>query len=384
MDFEHQITFDPNQPIEDFLKDVPAKWVVYLMSDADARPVQLLCVKNLRYSLKRRLSGEEDATNFSRRVNYREIVRTISWRRVDSAFEADVVYLDAARNYFPRTYQGMIGMRPAWFVHIDPEAQFPRYTKTTDLNITAGTLFGPLEDKNVAGQLIEDIADWFDLCRYYHILVESPDAKACAYKEMGKCPAPCDGSIAIEQYRRLIEWSSRAIVDPRELIREQTVRMQSAAKELRFESAAKIKSYIDSISTLGTGDLRHLQRLRDFNFLSLQHGPRDGRAKAFLVTPGAIEEIAGVPLEPTRPADLMRLALERAASGSRDSVDAIAAERIGVVTHHLFKSKSSQGVFLPLDALEEKSIAKAYRDLLKQKKADDAEDEGVMKELQAM
>ncbi|MBC8107643.1 MAG: hypothetical protein H7Z14_13715 [Anaerolineae bacterium] len=384
MAFEHQITFDPAQPIGAFLRDVPAKWVVYLMSDLDNRPVQLLCVKNLRYSLQRRLGGEEDATTLSRRVNYREIVRTISWRRVDSAFEADLIYLEAARKFFPQTYQGMIGMRPAWFLHVNPEAPFPRYTKTTDLGITNGMLLGPLEDKNVAGKLIEDIADWFDLCRYYHILVESPNAKACAYKEMGKCPAPCDGSISMPQYRRMIEWSSRAIVDPKELIREQTVRMQAAAKELRFEAAAKIKSYIDSISALGKGDLRHFRRLRDFNFLSLQHGPRDGRAKAFLITPGQIEEVAGVPIEPSRPSDLMRLVLERAAERATDSVDSIGAERIGVVTHHLFQSRATQGVFLPLDTLEETAIVKAYRDLLKQKKQAETEEEGVMKELQAM
>lgn len=385
VDFEHQINFDPAQPIENFLRDVPAKWVVYLMSDLDGRPVQLLCVKNLRYSLKRRLGGEDDALTMpSRRVNYREVVRSISWRRVDSAFEADVVYLEAARTCFPTTYQGMIGMRPAWFLHVNPEAPFPRYTKTTDLGITTGMLLGPLEDKNVAGKLIEDIADWFDLCRYYHILVESPHAKACAYKEMGKCPAPCDGSISMPQYRRMIEWSSRAIVDSEELIREQNLRMQAAAKELRFESAAKIKAYIDSVSILGKGDLRHFRRLRDFNFLTLQHGPRDGRAKAFLITPGQIEEIAGVPVEPSRPGDLMRLALERAAERVADSVDTIGAERIGVVTHHLFSPKFSHGVFLPLESLEEKVIVKAYRDLLKQVKQPETEDEGVTKELQAM
>ena len=65
-------------------------------------------------------------------MNYREIVRTIAWQRVDSAFEADVVYLEAARQHFPQTYQGMIGMRPAWFLHVNPEAEFPRYTRTTD------------------------------------------------------------------------------------------------------------------------------------------------------------------------------------------------------------------------------------------------------------
>jgi excinuclease UvrABC nuclease subunit len=277
----------------------------------------------------------------------------------------------------------MIGMRPAWFLHVNPDADFPRYTKTTDLGITTGVLLGPLEDKNAAGKLIEDVADWFDLCRYYHILVEAPRAKACAYKEMGKCPAPCDGSISMPQYRRMIEWSSRAIVDPNELIREQTARMQAAAKELRFESAAKIKAHIDSLSTLGKGELRHFRRLRDFNFLSLQHGPREGKAKAFLVTPGLIEELAGVPMEPNKPSDVMRLALERATERATDSVDTIGAERIGVVTHHLFSPKAAQGVFLPLESIDEKAIVKAYKDLQKQKSPTEIEDEGVTKELQA-
>jgi hypothetical protein len=80
----------------------------------------------------------------------------------------------------------------------------------------------------------------------------------------------------------------------------------------------------------------------------------------------------------------MRLALERAGERATDSVDTIRAERIGVVTHHLFQSKSSQGVFLPLETLDEQSIVKAYRDLLKQKKQAETEEEGVMKELQAM
>src|SRR5262249_18583352 len=110
------LTFDPAGDFEKFLRAAPAKWVVYLVSDADDRPVQLLCVKNLRYSLKRRLGIEaEDPDARSRRVDYRQIVRQVRWRRVDSAFEADLVYLEAARKYFPTNYQTMAGLRPAWF-----------------------------------------------------------------------------------------------------------------------------------------------------------------------------------------------------------------------------------------------------------------------------
>jgi excinuclease UvrABC nuclease subunit len=382
--FDRELPFDPAGDFDAFARDIPAKWAVYLMSDEAGRPVQLLCVKNLRYSVKRRLGIDEELTGPNRRVDYRGLVRRVSWRRVDSAFEADCIYLEFARALFPQTYQGMVGFRPAWFVHVNPDSPFPRYTKTIDLSIRTGVLMGPLEDKHAAGRLVEQAADWFDLCRYYNILIESPNGKACAYKEMGKRPAPCDGSISMDQYRRLVDWSARSIVDPAELIRDQKKRMSAAAAELRFETAGKIKAFADSLGQLGKGQFRHLRRLADFNFLSLQRGPREGTAKVFLITPGAVEEIACLPHEPTRPADLLRLALSVAAEHSPSTVDAVGAERIGVVAHHLFLAKAVHGVFIPMEEADEKSILRAYRDLLKQKAPEESETEGVMKELQAL
>ena len=56
--FDHHADFDPATGLEPLLAAVPAKWVVYLFTDAADQPVQLLCVKNLRASLKRRLGGD--------------------------------------------------------------------------------------------------------------------------------------------------------------------------------------------------------------------------------------------------------------------------------------------------------------------------------------
>ena len=382
--FDQIRAFDPAGDFDVFCRDLPAKWAVYLLSDDADRPVQLLCVKNLRYSVRRRLGVDELPAGPSRRIDYRALVRQVSWRRVDSVFEADTIYLEFARQIFPKTYQGMVGFRPAWFLHINPDADFPRYTKTTDLSIRTGQLLGPFEDKHSAGSLVEQVTDWFDLCRYYNILVEAPHGKACAYKEMGKCPAPCDGSIGMEQYRRLVDWSARSIVDPAELIRQQNQRMKSAAGALKFETAAKIKAYLDSLSKLGKGPLRHVRTLAEFNFLALQRGPREGTARAFLITPGTIEEIACIPFEPVRVADLLRLALVLAAERRQERTEAIGAERVGIVTHHLFLAKATHGVFLPLDSIDEAAITRGYRDLLKQKGVEETEGEGVLKELQAM
>jgi excinuclease UvrABC nuclease subunit len=382
--FDHTVTFDPVGDFEAFLKQVPAKWVVYELADEAGRPIQLLCVKNLRYSLRHRL-GSDEIIGPTRRVNYREIVRRIRWRRVDSAFEADVIYLEAARALFPQTYQGMVGFRPAWFLHVNPDANFPRYVKTTDLSPRDGVLIGPLEDKHSAGKFVEEIEDWFDLCRYWNILVESPNAKACAYKEMGKCPAPCDGTISLENYRRLIDLSVWTLTHPDEAVRQHKHRMANAAAEMRFEIAGKIKKYVEQLSQIGKGPLRHVRPISDFNYLTLQRGPREGTAKVFLITPGRVEEIAGLISEPLRPSELLRVAFTLASGRTATGVDSAGAERVGVVAQHLFTAKQSHGVFLPLESVDEKSITKAYRDLLKQKQQVEViESEGVMKELQSL
>lgn len=376
--------FDPAGDFEAFLRSVPAKWVVYLFSDADDRPVQLLCVKNLRASLQRRLGGDEQVGP-SRRVNYRDLVRHVRFRRVDSAFEADWLYFEAARQLFPKSYQGMVGFRPAWFIHVNPESEFPRYIKTTDLS-RPGLHIGPVEDKHVAARLIQLVEDLFDLCRYYNLLCESPNAKACAYKEMGKCPAPCDGSISMEQYRHVIEWSARTLVDPADFVRMHIRRMQHAATELQFETAGKIKAYVDQLSQLGKGPFRHARLLKDFQFVSFQHGPRAGTVRVFLIARGRIAEVACMITEPRWPAELLAILLHAAekAGNVHETVDLVGAERIGIVAHHLFSGKPGHGAFVRLDELNEKGIIRTYRDLLKRPAEEEGEVEGVLKELQSL
>jgi hypothetical protein len=173
------------------------------------------------------------------------------------------------------------------------------------------------------------------------------------------------------------------VVEPLPLIRDHTRRMQQAAGELRFELAAKIKALIDQLGRFGKGPFRHVAMLKDFQYLSLQHGPREGTAKIFLITPGRVEEIAGLVAEPTKPAELLRLALELTADRQAEKVDAVGAERVGVVAHHLFSGKN-RGVFLRLDSIDEKAIAKGYRELKKQAPQEEIEGEGVVKELQAL
>lgn len=376
--FTDHAAFDPSGDLDTFLKSVPARWVIYLMSDAAGQPIQLLCVKNLRASLKRRLGGDEPVGP-TRKVNYRDVVRRISWRRVDSVFEADWQYHDAARVLFPDTYGGMSGFRKTWWICVNPDATHPRYTKTNDPTGNAGQYFGPIEEKHAAGKLVQHIEALFDLCRDYRILTQSPHAGPCAWKQMNKCVGPCDGTISMEAYRQLIAHSADVLADPAAAVDRETQRMQAAAAALAFESAAGIKQFIDDLKRLTKGSARQMRPLRQFRFLSVQPGPKSGQVKLFLIQPGTIHEVGGLIDDPGQASDLLRhiLALDAQPPAPLDEP---AAQRMSVVANHLFSTRHG-GSFIHLDDLTTRTLAKARRDLLKDSSGDEPdEDEGVTRE----
>ncbi len=378
--FDAHTDVGPEGDLDACLQQVTASWVVYLMTDESDRPVQLLCVKNLRASLKRRL-GSVEPLGPTRKINYRDLVRRIHWRRVDSAFEADWVYLEAARAIFPETYQGMVGFRPAWFVHADPNAEFPRLTRTTHLHQSTGELIGPVEDKHAAARLVECMEDLFDLCRHHNILVQAPHGNACAYKEMGKCPSPCDGSISLDAYRQSVRQSLETAVNPAGYLLAQEQLMRQAAASLQFEAAARIKSRIDRAAHLGEGAFRHVRRLRDFAFLSLQRGPGRNLVKVFLIAGGHVEQFLSIMREPSHSPDILKRVHERASDFVGQPITSEGAERVGLVAGHLFSARHAQGAFIPLSELDEKTLLRAYRDVGRQKHQPESDGEGIIKEL---
>ncbi len=385
--FTHALDFDPSTGeagMEAFLQGVPGKWVVYLMADQDNRPIQLLCVKNLRASLKRRLGGEE-LVGPTRRVDYRDVVRRVYWRRVDSALEADWIYFEAARAIFPESYQDLAGLRPAWWVHVNPQTNYPRYVKSNDPTaLTGGIHLGPIEEKQAAERYVQAVEGLFDLCRDYRLLTQAPHGGPCAWRQMNKCVGPCDGSISLSAYRQLIAHTVQVLSDIDSAIEAEEQRMQAAAGELRFEVAAKIKQFIEQLTALGKGPYRFVRPLERFVYVSLQPGPGAGKAKVLLLTPGRIEHVASLIGEPQPAASAALLAtIRQRIAAAPEPLTVVGAQRLGLAARHLLAPRSAGGIFLH-DPADARTLVRGYRDLMKQKAPRESEDEGVVKDLRAM
>src|SRR5262245_57276152 len=148
--FDHHLKLDPTGAIDEQTLAIPARWCVMMLTDADDQPVQLLCAKNVRALLRRRLSGADETEGPSRKIDYRSLVRGASWRRVDSTFEMDLIYLEAARTFFPDRWKKIIPQRTALFVAIDASATFPKFQIVTDPTKSHGAIFGPFTEKSRA------------------------------------------------------------------------------------------------------------------------------------------------------------------------------------------------------------------------------------------
>jgi hypothetical protein len=341
----HRLTIGGETPIESQLAALPARWCVALLMGENDLPVQMLALKNLRVTLRKRFAAPIEGTS-QRRIDYAQLVKSIAWRRVDSALEMDVVYQQLARQAFPQRWQKLVPQRSAWFVTIDPGEKFADFTRSE--SPSGKIVVGPFTSATKADTWIEKMRDAFDLCRYPNVLRQSPHGKACVYKEMGKCGAPCDGTMPLESYRKNVDDAIDAARDSSGLAERLTAQMKSHAAELKFEEAARTKTRLAVLGSI------KIAQLGDFQYLAVMPGPRKSTAKLFSIGPDWLQEVAGVIDDASEPPMLIAPSLRLDPNR--------AADHIAMVCHHL-TARKADGKFLPI-GFTTSAYRKALREVM--------------------
>ncbi len=363
----------------DFWKRVPASGGVYLLTDAEDRFVQLAATADLRRAVRVRLgdvtesgsqesavtdtgetpvphhTGETPVPHLSHRrprADLRQVVRRVRWREAHSAFETTFVYWRVARLLMPRDYLDNVAFGPCWFVQIDPEAAVPRFTVTKSLPPREGTTLAPFATQGDASRFVQTLEDAFDLCRYIHILEQTPHGQACAYFEMGKCPAPCDGSIPMSAYRDMIRAALRFAVGERaDVFAEWEKQMRAAADARAFERAALIKQRIERARAVEHDAYQHLRPIESFDYLVVQRGGGRTRVKPFFVRGGVMSPGEAVRIRKLGDAVPAWLDRMRSDAPDRSTVESRElAELTWLVSHFLFKH-DAPGLFLHVSDL---------------------------------
>lgn len=358
---------DPSpQPPAALLRHLPTTRGVLLLADRDDRPVQLLVAGNIRAAVQRRLTPPEPSTR-SKKVDYRGVVACVHYRRVETGLEADLTYWNAARTVFPDRYRDWVRLRPSSWIHLDPEATPPRWTRTTDVATLAnlpGVVLGPLATPAAAGDLMARLDSAFELCRYPAELALAPRGKPCPYKDMGRCPAPCDGSISMDGYRHMVRFALEVFRWPEPVFEQTRQRMRDAAAGLAFETAARVRQHLDELTALHAGSFRHARPLGEFRYVVVCPLPRrpSSPCKLLLVTPYAVVETLGIFPRAAEVGAWLAHVLQTAETlPSGTPWGDVETERLAIAADHLLHDQPADAVWVPLSRLDADSLEAAVR-----------------------
>ncbi len=420
---------------------VPASAAVVVFESAD-RAVLIATTADARSLVRRRLRSAEESDEIVAGASgpvadLRPVTERVSVVAVGSAFEAEWVYLSLARRLMPEVYRAVAERWRAWFVHVDPAAEYPRFSKSqlsgadegrvglvaarsastaVNANVAgldgggesgSGLLFGPLSDKDAAGRFIEAIVDGFDLCRFHHLLQQSPNASACAYKEIGRCASPCDGSETMSSYRTRVTGSvawmqdgevefdateGEACVDKHValpvLVEGLRACMAKEAAAGEFERAAAVRDRIARLETLEHKRFVGVRELRDCRWLIVPPPAANGLLRAFVCLCGKMEMVVEAQSDDAiASAPVIAIAVADACSRFEFcGVDQEEADNLGLLARWLRQSRSakstrSAGVIMPVSAkgeVQTEALVAGLRGLMRRGRA--ASDSSVVDE----
>ncbi|MEQ8770809.1 MAG: UvrB/UvrC motif-containing protein [Phycisphaerales bacterium] len=336
IDIEVGDGFDPSA--------LPARAGVVAFESASGGAVQVASTGDVRAFVDARL-GETAETGS--RADLRPVTARVVGRTVGSALEGDLVCLELARERLPNTYRALADRWRAWFVQLDPDADAPTWRKTDLFELVgtepAGTLLGPIADKDSAGRFGEMLDDAFELCRFPRELAKAPCGQACAYKEMGRCPAACDGSESMDAYRARVRRAIAFAAGHRDAeIELVEAEMRRAAEAQDFERATVLKDRLDALAAKPGKAWSHIGDMAGLGVLAVLPAERFGRARLVVLTRLGVTWIADVLSHDAKRAweeteEIVRGLHDAALGEGRRRLDAAWAERIGLVSRHWHK-----------------------------------------------
>jgi len=337
---------------------LPARPGVVAFEADDGRTVLLAATGDLRRFALTRLGQHDDDTP-AKREDLSGITARLRARIVGSSFEGDALYLEQARWRLPATYRSVLDTRRAWFVQLDADAQTPLWRKLDVVGATARgekldprTLLGPIGDKDAAGRFGERLDDLFDLCRYPKELEATPNGRACAYKEMGRCDAPCDGSAPMDDYRARVRDAVRFASQPTELTASAIEsRMARASADQDFELAASLKDRLERVRNSARPATAWTTCLDTLRVLAVMPSTKRGWARLLVCDARRIVPYADARGDLSRDEirsliDSMTAFLSAPEHGGALEPDQ--AEGLGLLSHHLFHPKRGAGAMLRL------------------------------------
>lgn len=277
---------------------IPASPAVFLLrSDDPTAEPYVSKTANLRRRLFRLLAPLEE---HSKRLNLREQVGWIEYSPSGSDFESGLLLYQALRQAFPTSYTQRLRLRPAPFIKLHLENQYPRVSITTRLGREGGRnlYYGPFASRLAAEKFANDSLDFFKMRRCVDDLRPDPAFPGCVYSEMKMCLAPCFKGCTDQEYSAEVTRVKQYFDSGGESFRrELSAHRDQASAGLQFEDAAALHARLEKLAPVLLQVPEIVHRIDNLDGLIIQRSATPQAVQLFRLRGGCISAPVTFPIQ---------------------------------------------------------------------------------------
>ena len=228
----------------DILPDVPDCPGVYQMQDGRGRVLYVGKAKVLSRRVGSYFNAIEAHTPRIRQLVSK--LRGIEWIQTNTELEALLLESRLIRELDPPFNRAQRRTTPRPFLRISSDHDFPRIVANVFPDNDGAEYYGPLRSRGEAQAILEVIERNFPIRTCSDR--EFNTGKRCLRADIGRCLAPCEGSVSTASYADQMDRVRRFLHGEVEHVTERLqVEMEESSKALAFEDAAHTRDILTVI-----------------------------------------------------------------------------------------------------------------------------------------
>jgi excinuclease ABC subunit C len=229
--------------LTDKLKSLPDRPGVYLMQDEAGDIIYVGKALSLKDRVRSYFSGTPSSPKVRALVNR---IADLDYIVTDSEVEALILESNLIKEHRPWYNVRLRDDKNYPYLKITNEP-FPRVMVVRRREEDGSRYFGPYTNSQAMRQTVKFLRKHFPI-RACRRRLEGNKERPCLNYHINRCLAPCTGEVSPEAYGEIVDQVCRFLEGRREgLIKDLTAKMEAAAKDLRFEEAARLRDQINAL-----------------------------------------------------------------------------------------------------------------------------------------
>jgi excinuclease ABC subunit C len=227
-------------------RELPRKPGAYLFLDGSGRVLYVGKAKSLRARVRTYFGNPSDlGPKVARTV---EATHGIDFIVTGSELEALLLEYNLIKEHRPRYNVVYRDDKKYPYLRVTLGETFPRVFPTRRIENDGSRYFGPYADVGAMRRTLRILRTVFPLptCKLH--LVEGMSERGCLDFFLGRCVGPCRGDVDPEEYRRIVDDALLFLDGKKDDVVATLERdMERAAREMRYEDAAKLRDRLSSL-----------------------------------------------------------------------------------------------------------------------------------------